>query len=103
MNIANLFLASRFKIMNILDVAGDIRFNRVCFGNDDVILFEEGVVNTSSRNNSEMYIQSRLADLRKKCEEHAALLYPDWKNPNAYWDEEPTLTDAQMLARIKED
>ena len=103
MNVANLLLARKFKVMSLVDNKGDLKFERVCFGNDNTILFEEGVVNKNNPHNSELYIQSKLADLRKKCEEHADILYPEWRNPNAYWDEEPVKTDDQSLVRIKED
>ena len=101
--VANIIMAKKFRVVNIIDNVGDLKFERVCFGNDDTLLFEEGRVAKNNRHNSELYIQSKLANLKTSCENHADILYPDWRNPLAYWDEEPTLADEQVLARIKED
>lgn len=101
--VSNLVMAKKFRVLSVIDTIGDLKFERVCFGNDDVILFEEGRVAKNNRHNSELYVQSKLATLKKDCEAHADLFYPEWRNPLAYWDEEPMIADEQMLARIKED
>ena len=103
MDVANLVMNKKFKIMSICTKTGEFKFERICFGNEDNILFEEGIVATNVRDHSELYVLSKLAKLREDCEEHADLLYPDWRNPLAYWDEEPEKTKPQTLARIKED
>ncbi len=101
--ISNLVMAKKFRVMSVIDSIGDLKFERICFGNDDVILFEEGRVVKNNRHNSELYVQSKLANLRKACEAHADLLYPEWRNPLSYWYDEPVIADDQVLARIKED
>ena len=97
MEVANIIMAKRFRVMTVFESIGELKFSRICFGNDDTILFEEGVVTTNSRNNSELYVLSKLAKLKEDCEEHANILYPEWKNPLAYWEEEPERVETECL------
>lgn len=68
--------------------------DEIYFGTEDTKLISFGSVNTEV--GSVMYIASRRGELTEKTKQAATAIYPEWKNPAAYWDK----TDEELVAML---
>ena len=99
--VANLVMNNRFRVMSYIETVGDFKFEHVCFGNENIVLFEEAVICLNERHCSELLMLSKRGNAKKQCEAKADLKYPDWRNPLAYWNQIPVYDDIPVLGRFK--
>lgn len=63
-------------------------------GTENIKLISFGSVNTEV--GSSIYIANQMSELQNRLKVAANEIYPDWKNPLAYWE----LTDEELLAML---
>lgn len=82
---SHMSLKCRYSVFSQYDKEDN---EKICFGNEDEVLFCAGQVYKAVEETSEEY--KKESDSRNKlyemAEKFAEINYPDWKNPLAYWD-----------------
>lgn len=96
-----LCLMTKYQVTSDRYSVGENKFCKVFFGNSEEELIVEGILPITVHDRSQLFIQSQLANLKESCKAKADLLYPDWQNPLAYWDETLKQSDEQVLSRVK--
>ena len=105
LRICNILLLTKYRILTkrFASSSSDFLFEKIYFGNDKEELFSSETIVLNRPDRSVLTVETELAEAKRKCEEQANLLYPDWRSPLAYWDDSLDLDSVQALARKKED
>lgn len=87
---SSILLAKRLGLHTIMHGT----MQEIYIGTENSKLISFGSVNTEI--GSALYIASQMGTLQDKLKAAATEIYPDWKNPLAYWE----LTDEELLAMV---
>ena len=103
--ISNIHLCNKYGVYTNKKKNGECDSYTTYFGTKDEVLIEGASFRIYGRYNSASYEDSLIIKSREECMRMADEFYPEWRNPNAYWDEEPIRSneDNLVLARLKKE